>query len=287
MKPLLHILLLLNCFSAIGQNSTKDQIEEIRSRFYGLNKVELTSLKIDSNEYFFENDKLRKVVQESSNQSFEYYFDLDYISNYAYFIFTIDRNNNKQKENRYYFGKDNDLILWLNPDKQEVDLNDESNCIKKLELIALATDILTSYNNYLLNKKHPDYDELVDYINLEISKYSQAELKKDTIEINSVPEEYYYSHKVEFRNRKGQKIKSISFSGGDHGSQTTTSYFNLNGNLIYEHQKSDDVFGHSNSRHFYWKDDKIFRTIEMATVNGDWNNCRQFQHTFVNKIYDY
>ena len=285
MKILLQLLLLVTCFSAMAQNTTDDQIAEIRSRFYGLNKVELTQLNIDGAKYYFHNDKLRKVVHEHHNQVYEYYFDLEYISDHAYFIYTIALSD--KAENRYYFGKDKQLIRWLDPGKKEVYLDEDGACVKNALLTSLATDVLTRHNNYRLNQKHPNYSEMVKRIDMAIDKFPDFYLQKDTVEVDNVPDEYYYSHKVEFRDQTGIRRKFLSFTGGDHGSETTTSYYDRNGNLIYEHQESGDVFGHSNARHVYWTKGKIFRTIDMSTVRDPCSNRGEFEHTFVPKISDY
>ncbi|MEQ9373712.1 MAG: hypothetical protein RIG68_00915 [Imperialibacter sp.] len=287
MKNFFLVLVLLVPATILGQDAVEDRIQQIKSRFYSLTNNTLTKLQLEGFEFYFQNGNLKKVISRTNTNIYEYYFDLDYTSHHAYFIYTIDDKNGKKLENRYYFGKDDHPIRWLGPDKKEVDLESEGGCEQPLLLISKSTDFLIMYNNYLLSKKNPSYSSVVEEIDEKMKDFSNRSLLSDTIEVENAPEEYYYSHKVLFSSQSGKKIKLLSFSGGDHAATTTTSFFDSNEQVMFEIEENRDVFGHYRLTHGYFKDGDLFRRVAFSSVSGNWGRCRDFQYAFIPEFSDY
>ncbi|MCL6264910.1 hypothetical protein [Flagellimonas myxillae] len=287
MKNILLIFLFPIAFTVYGQTSIQNQINQIKERYYGLNKSKLTRVTIKNHHFYLQNDKIKKVVSEIDTIRYEFYYDLDWIPHYAYFIYTTNSESANLKENRYYFGHENNLIRWIDSNKSLVVL-DKSHCLKRLKLIAHSKDLLTIYNNNLQENKNPEYSSYVNTINSKILELTPKIIDIDTVEILDIPDDAYFSHKVEFKNRFGTKIKSLSFTGGDHSTETKTSFFNNKGNIICTIFEGNDVFGHSYTSKMYYQENKLFRTIRSSSTIGDWGdyNCRDFRHTYINKIFD-
>ncbi|MDN5200045.1 hypothetical protein QQ008_01700 [Fulvivirgaceae bacterium BMA10] len=288
MKQVCSLLLLLFNFNVFSQSNVENHIQEIRKRYYHLinDDVNLVKSKIGKYNYYFEENHLRKVSYKTDSFKCEYYFDEDFIRDYAYFIYTVQGSDDQKIENRYYFAKDNLLIRWLDRDKREVKEENKNYCERQLKLIAKSTDLLTILRNHRLENLHPDYKNWVGQIDSKVKKLMALNLVPDTTQVNNVPDEYYYSHTVEFKNSSGILVKHVEFHGGDHGSSTSTSFFDLSGRKIYELTEGGDVFGHSNVTHQYFNNGEPFRIIYEKTVHGDYGNCTQFSHKYVAEIDD-
>ncbi len=274
-------LLLLNLYLISFGQGIDTQLQEIRKRFYGLNDVELKMEKIDSLEFYFSADQLKKVIIKNDKDIHEYYFDLKFMENQAYFIYTINYSENAKNENRYYFEEDH-LIRWLDNQK-EVTLGSDISCITELKLIATSNDVLTILNNYRLNKINPSYESKALKIKEIIEHIDTKELRPDTVEVKDVPEEAYFFYEIIYYDRLGNEVKLLSFEGGDHAASTEVSYFQ-NDQIIYTLVKGGDVFGHSYQTHTYYDNGKQFRYKSERYVTGNWGMCENFMHTYIPKL---
>lgn len=108
-------------------------------------------------------------------------------------------------------------------------------------------------------------------------------IQADTVEIEDVPDEYYYYCRVEYRNLRGSKIKEIIFSGGDHGSSTTTKYYDQGVKLIYESEESSSVFGGPSVWNRYYNEKGLFVSIHQSSDSNEWD-CKNFNHTYIPQI---
>ena len=99
MKYILRTILAFSPLLVFGQDNINDQIKEIRKRFYSLNNADLTNLKIGPYSYYLLGDKIKKVVHKTDSITSEYYFDLDFISDYSYFINTVAFQGPTQLQN--------------------------------------------------------------------------------------------------------------------------------------------------------------------------------------------
>ncbi|WP_190809651.1 hypothetical protein [Flagellimonas sp. S3867] len=288
-KNITFSLILLISFSGFGQDVVESQIKEIRKRFYALDNSKLSMVAVEDYHFYLQDGNIKKVTYENGSTRYECYFDLDFIPNHAYFIYVTENRGNGPHENRYYFSEEGELIRWVNHGKNEVILNGQT-CVIKSKLIAQSKDLLTIYNNHLLNNENPQYRRLVFEIRTEVNDMLTKVLVPDTTEILNVPDEFYFSHTVEFNDKNGKRIKSLSFIGGDHGYQKDTAFFNKIGQILYKVSKNKDIFGRSSSRYEYYKQGELFRTVEQISVNHEkWSSsiCIGFNHIYADEIYDY
>ena len=125
--------------------------------FYALENVQFNKMNIGTYQYFLQNGDVKKVIHKTDTLIIEFYYDINYMTSRPYFIFTTNKVN--ATENRYYFGSDQTLIRWLDPNKKEVNPDKDGYCYMPKKLSAIGQDLLTIYNNNSINN-HPDFIEI-------------------------------------------------------------------------------------------------------------------------------
>ncbi len=289
MKPILFLLAFSLSLSAIAQNPADVQIQEIRNRFYRLQdgKVKLKELQLDHCTYYFEQDHLlRKVVEKEGNTTREFYFDLDWVSDIAYFVYTYEESNGRRYDNRYYFNTDQSLIRWLDGDKQIVSPEEEYYCAEEKEYQARAEDMRTRLRNHRSNEAHPDHLRWETAINQQREAIDQLTLLVDTTEIIDAPEEYYYSETIEYRYPGGTLARKVYAQSGDHGGSAETTYYDQNGQLIYRKNEEGNVFGGTSVKHEYFRSEQVFRTRTERSAHSYNDECEGYRHAFLPTIED-
>lgn len=116
---------------------------------------------------------------------------------------------------------------------------------------------------------------------------NNKKLEADTIHVQEVTEEYYYSHKIRFLDPEGILVKVESSEGGDHAGSTRTTYYNTSGMKIYEHYKHDDAFGQNGLTEQYFEDGILFRSIFHMSLSGHFGGCYDFKHVMIPRIENY
>ena len=107
------LVLLLPFLSVHAQSETESTIKEIRRLFYSLKEAEMDKDSSRDVISYSQNNFLKKVVVDFVDERTEYYYDIDYNSEGAYFIFSFEKTENGKIENRYYFDRDGNLIRLI------------------------------------------------------------------------------------------------------------------------------------------------------------------------------
>ena len=275
-------------FITYSQNGVENQIQEIRKRYYYVNggKVHLAKHSIKEYDYYFENGKLRKVIYKTDEYNYEYYFDEEFIKDYAYFIYTIDCTNGGKDDNRFYFGNKERLIRWLDPQKREVGRNSDIFCQKNFELIAKAADILTILNNERNDDARPKFSVMTRAIDEVIEAKSKLTLTVDTVSVEDIPEESYFSHEIAYRDGEGKLVKTLDYQGGDHGSSTTTTFYDDSENKILVLEEEGTIYSPDTINKHYYKSTRKFRTVIIKSVDREWEGCGSFKYVYLPRIED-
>ncbi len=285
---LIILLLFIQQFSF----SQETEIQEIRDRFYALSNegISLRKQLIDDLEFYFKDNNLKKVVSKSENRIAEFYFDLNYIKDHAYFIYTIDSHGDQRLENRFYFQKGGEMIRWLNPDKKKVSKGDKSYCPTGKEMIAQSKDMLIKLKNEPANQKYPGHARLMKLIDSIVVAIEKLELVGDTIEIQSLHDDQgsTYATTIKYKSVSGQLLKTLTFSQDDHRDYSTNTYFDQLNNKICETRRSSYIFGGGSEIRKYYDDNQLIRTsssvIESSPPGPE---CFSYHHTFVGVVEDY
>lgn len=260
------------------------QIEKIRIDFYALQKMRLQRITLDTVDFFFDKDKIRKVVVRGLDKISEYYYNDTIENKGAYFVFEVDSEGSKN-EGRFYF-KDDRLIRWLDSSGSDGD-DDTSFCFKERKIKARSMDLITLWHNRQAEDAKPSFPDKVKAIQRQVIELNNKKLEADTIHVQEVTEEYYYSHKIRFLDPEGILVKVESSEGGDHAGSTRTTYYNTSGMKIYEHYKHDDAFGQNGLTEQYFEDGILFRSIFHMSLSGHFGGCYDFKHVMIPRIENY
>ena len=232
----LTFFLLLPLFT-YSQADISPFIEAIRKGYYYTNgeKVSLNRLVIQGREYFFEGEELKKVVVKQENITREYYFDKTLAEGAPYFIYTIEYQGESGLENRYYYSPEKELIRWIDDTgaKHEAGMHSAQDyCQTGLLQLILAEDLQILLKNHQLHG--------VDQVEMgriyawearleKVDKYPWEEkVLKDRTDDS---EGFYFEKEIEYRRSDGSLAKTMSEEGGDHGGNSSSSYYNEKGEV--------------------------------------------------------
>lgn len=253
---LIYLIMLVQHILCYGQE--KNDIQSIRDRYYRItaSSVKLEKLSLDKTEFYFEKKKLSIVKKDSDQGKYEYYFDFADEAYHPYFIY-FEPTDKSENQLRAYYNEKTELILLKEGNEEKTfDLYGQ-NPFRYLKQDAYNS-INLLFNHFVLTQ-NPN-DERINKILSKVEIINESIVAIDTIEFNKDDSGVF--GKLRYLDRNQTKIKTSSFSWGEHFSHTDNDYF-FDRKLIYRTSESESWLGFwssiSSTISFY-ENNKVFRT---------------------------
>ena len=212
------LIILIQPILCYGQDN--EDIQRIRDRYYRItgSSVELEKLSLDETDYYFEINKLSIVKRNSKQGKYEYYFDFTNDSYYPYFIY-FEPTDKSELPLRAYYNEDAELILLKEGSNEKTFGQFEQNPFRYLKQDAYNS-INLLFNHFVLTQN--PMDDRANKILSKVKLINESIVVIDTVEFNE--DDGGTSGKLRYLDKNQNKIKTSSFSWGEHGSFSDNDY---------------------------------------------------------------
>lgn len=233
--PLFTLLIQFVLPSILLAQTDTEVISSIRDRYYAVtgNLNNLQTISIDKTDYFLENRALTIIKSKYKNGFAEFYYSISNDHYNLYFIYVDNSKQTAEEDIRIYLDE-NEYPVLIKLDQNEVDYFHNRNLANSLLLE--ANNQFNKFFNLFEVAKNLKFEE-IEKIKQTVTQINSERVRIDTLEfIEEKDEGYYSSGSINYLNSNKEKIKSVDFHAGEHGSGMTTTYFDNNAKIcaVYE-----------------------------------------------------
>ncbi|MGM0582899.1 MAG: hypothetical protein ACQETL_19640 [Bacteroidota bacterium] len=235
MNSFLSSLIILLVFTMLpnamlGQ-SDPNVISSIKERYYSITNEEsqLNVININDFDFYMKDMTISIVKTEYEDGQLEFYYVPAAKEGYILYFIFFDHNEESDKPDYRVYLNDEGRVVLTKFDQKEVSYINNRNKINNL-ILESNNALNTFFNLFELAKNHKD--STINQILHEAVETDKRIAKTDTLDyFNGEDGGHYEEGEFVFYDSENQRIKSLAYHAGEHGSGWRTTYFS-NGRRI-------------------------------------------------------